>query len=183
MITLYNINHPGKIIGIPMGIDPAPSWANFFLYHYEEKFFKKLVSSGSPRAYKYHGTSRFIDDLCAINDGDDFIASYKEIYPKELELKVEHHGNHATFLDLDITIKANIFVYKLFDKRDKFPFFIVRMPHLGSNIQSSVFYGSIFSEFLRIAHSTLLLNDFTPRASEPYQRMKTQGDTDEMLHV
>ena len=58
------------------------------------------------------------------------MASYKEIYPKELELKVEHHGNHATFLDFDITIKSNIFVYKLFDKRDKFPFFIVRMPHL-----------------------------------------------------
>ena len=52
-----------KDIGIPMGIDPAPFWANLFLYHYEEKFVKKLVSSGSPRAYKYHGTSRFIDDL------------------------------------------------------------------------------------------------------------------------
>ena len=62
------------------------------------------------------------------------MASYKEVYRKELELKVEHHGNHATFLDLDITIKANIFVYKLFDKRDKFPFIIVRMPRLGSNI-------------------------------------------------
>ena len=96
-------------IGIPMGIDPAPFWVYLFLHHYEEKFVKKLVSSGSPRAYKYHGTSRFIDDLCAINDGDDFMASYKEIYPKELELKVEHHGNHAIFLDLDITIKANIF--------------------------------------------------------------------------
>ena len=46
-----------------MGIDPAPFWANIFLYHYEEKFVKKLVSSGSPRAYKYHGASRFIDDL------------------------------------------------------------------------------------------------------------------------
>ena len=103
--------------------------------------------------------------------------------PAGLELKVEHHGNHATYLDLDITIKANIFVYKLFDKRDKFLFFIVRMPHLGSNIPSSVFNGSIFSEFLRIARCTLLLNDFTPRASELYQRMKTLGATDKMLHV
>ena len=109
------------------------------------------------------------------------MASYKEIYPKELQLKVEHHGNHATFLDLNITIKANIFVYKLFDKQDKFPFFI-HMP-CGSNIPSLVFYGSIFSEFLRIACCTLLLNDFTPRASKPYQHMKTQGATDKMLHV
>ena len=170
-------------IGIPMGIDPAPFWANLFLFHYEDKFVQKLVSSGSPRAYKYHGTNRFIDDLCAINDGDDFLNSYKEIYPKELDLKVEHHGNHATFLDLDITIVDNIFVYKLFDKRDKFPFFIVRMPQMCSNIPSSVFYGATFSEFLRIARCTLLLSDFAPRASELYKRMKTQGATDKMLHV
>ena len=31
-------------IGIPMGIDPAPFWANL-LYRYEEKFVKKIVSS------------------------------------------------------------------------------------------------------------------------------------------
>ena len=68
-------------IGIPMGIDPAPFWANLFLYFYEERFMKQLISSGSPRAYKYHGTSRFIDDLCAINDGNDFIASKQDIYP------------------------------------------------------------------------------------------------------
>ena len=57
------------------------------------------------------------------------------------------------------------------------------MHHLGSNIPSSLLYRSIFSEFLRIARCTLLLNDFTPRASVLYQRMKTQGDTDKMLLV
>ena len=98
-----------------------------------------------------------------------------------MELKIEHHGEHATFLDLDITIKGNIFVYKLFDKRDQFPFFIVRMPHLSSNIPTSVFYGAIFSEFLRIARCTLLLDDFTPRASELYKRMLTQGATKNKL--
>ena len=109
------------------------------------------------------------------------MTSHHEIYPKELELKIEHHGDHATFLDLDITIQNGIFVYKLFDKRDKFPFFIVRMPHLSSNIPSSVFYGAIFSEFLRIARCTLLLSDFTPRAKELYNRMLIQGATENKL--
>ena len=162
-------------IGIPMGIDPAPYWANLFLYFFESKHVQQLVSKGSKRAYKYHGTSRFIDDLCAINDGNEFSKSYKNIYPKELELKLEHHGKHATFLDLDIKIEHGIFIYKLFDKRDKFPFFIVRMPHLQSNIPSSIFYGSIFSEFLRIARCTLRFQDFIPRASELYKRMISQG--------
>ena len=64
--------------------------------------------------------------------------------------KLEHQAEHATFLDLDMAVEDNIFVYKLFDKKDKFPFFIVRMPYLSSNIPSSIFYGSIVSEFLRI---------------------------------
>ena len=170
-------------IGIPMGIDPAPFWANLFLYFFESKYVTSLVSQGSPRAFKYHGTGRFIDDLCAINDGHEFSKSFRNIYPKELELKIEHQGTHATFLDLDITIKDNIFIYKLFDKRDAFPFFIVRMPHLSSNIPSSIFYGSFFSELLRIARCTLMLSDFIPKASELYHRMVTQGGNTNQLRT
>ena len=92
-----------------------------------------------------------------------------------MDLKVEHQGNHATVLDLDITIEDGIFVYKLFDKRDAFPFFIVRMPNLSSNIPSFIFYGSIFSEILRIARCTLRFSDFEPRVFELIERMKNQG--------
>ena len=69
----------------------------------------------------FHGTSRFIDELCTVNDDAEFSSSYRYIYPKQLELKLEHKGEHAISLDLDITFGNNIFVYKLFDKRDKFP--------------------------------------------------------------
>ena len=44
------------------------------------------------------------------------------MYPKELELKVEHQGDHTTFFYLDVTIKEGTFIYKLFDKRDSFFF-------------------------------------------------------------
>ena len=43
--------------------------------------------------------------------------------PPKLKLKCEHEGTHATFYDLEINISDDIFVYKLFDKRDDFPFF------------------------------------------------------------
>ena len=33
-----------------------------------------------------------------------------------------------TYLDLDITIEVNLYVYKLSEKRDKVYFFVVRMP-------------------------------------------------------
>ena len=69
----------------------------------------------------------------------------------------------------------------MYDKRDKFPFFIVRMPQFCSNIPSSIFYGSFFSELLRIARCTLLFIDFIGKASELYHRMVSQGGNPKQL--
>ena len=90
-------------------------------------------------------------------------------------MKCEHQGTHATFLDLDIQIVDGVFVYKLFDKRDEFPFSIVRMPDLSGNLPSFIFYGAVMSEFLRIARCTRQIEDFIPRAKSLCDRMVTQG--------
>ena len=91
-------------------------------------------------------------------------------------------GTHGTFLDLEIKIEDGIFVCKLFNEGDKFPFFIVHMPHFESNIPSTIFYGSIFSKFLRIARCTLKLEHFLPRASELYLRMLSQGENQSCIN-
>ena len=49
------------------------------------------------------------------------------------------------------------------------------MPDLSGNIPSHVFYGSIMSEFLRIARCTLLYSDFLPSAINLFKRMISQG--------
>ena len=72
-------------------------------------------------------------------------------------------------------MEINFFTYKLFGKRHKFPFFIVRVVHLSSNIPSTIFYGSIFSELYRIARCTLRIFDFLPRASFLFSRMTAQS--------
>ena len=61
-----------------------------------------------------------------------------------------------------------MFVYKLFDKRDDFPFFIVCM-------LKSICYCALVGEFLRVAHSSLLYNNFNEEAMKLLNRMKTQG--------
>ena len=96
-------------------------------------------------------------------------------------VKCEHEGQHATFLELDITIHDGMFIYKLFDKRDEFPFSIVRMPDLSGNIPDHVFYGSVISEFLRIARATLLYHDFIPKAKTLFNRMVNQNGDKHML--
>ena len=170
-----------QCIGIPMGIDPAPFWANLHLYSYECAFITKLMKSDKGKAMKFRYATRFIDDECNLNDSGEFGKSFHDIYPNNLELKCEHQGSHATFLDLDITIQDGTFIYKLFDKRDGFPFFIVRMPDLSGNIPSHVFYGSVMSEFLRIARSTLLYSDFLPVCISLYKRMMNQGGSESKL--
>ena len=111
-----------------------------------------------------------------MNDGGEFGRSNTEIYPPELELKKENsEDDHATFLNLDIKIEDRRFIYKLYDKRDDFPFFIVRMPHMSSNIPQSIFYSALVGEFLRIGRSTLRFEDFLPKAKELLDRMIAQG--------
>ena len=49
------------------------------------------------------------------------------------------------------------------------------MPYIDSNIPQSIFYSALVGEFLQIARSTLLLEDFTEKAKTLCKRMKTQG--------
>ena len=79
------------------------------------------------RARKLCNIFRFIDDLNTINDAGEFENNYQHIYPEELELGKENSNNvDASFLDLDIKVKDGQFQVGLFDKRDAFPFTIVR---------------------------------------------------------
>ena len=121
-------------IGTPLRIDPASFWANLFLYTYENEYMSELILTDKGKACHFHATKRFIDDLGILYDGGVFNDVYKDIYPLELQLKVEHYGTHATFLNLYVTVTDGVFIYKLFDKGDVFPFFMVRMPYIDSSI-------------------------------------------------
>ena len=123
------------------------------------------------RGFKFKHCFRFIDDLLAINDSNEFKNSIIEMYSECLTLKCEHEGTHATFLEIDIGISDGILVHKLFDKCNAFPYYIVRMPDLSGNIPNHVFYGSISAELLRIARATLLFDDFLEKAQQLCERI------------
>ena len=54
-------------------------------------YIKQLFSDGPFKAHKYHRVLRFIDDLCAINDGNEFLTSFTYLYLKVLDVKFEQH--------------------------------------------------------------------------------------------
>ena len=60
-----------------MGIDPAPFRALLFLYFFEYNYVQQHISFGCVRGCRYYVTSRFIDDLCAVNDNAEFFSSFK----------------------------------------------------------------------------------------------------------
>ena len=97
-------------------------WAKLFLYTYENQHVSELISNHKVKAYRFHSTKHFIDDIGTLNDGAVFNDFYRDICSPELQLKVEHSGSHGTFLNLDIPVKDGAFFYKHFDKRDEFRF-------------------------------------------------------------
>ena len=126
-------------------------------------------------ARKFGNTFRFIDDLCAINDDGLFERHHHEIYPPELELKKEHGGERVSFLDLEIKKNNKKFEMCLYDKRDAFPFTIVRMPFRRSNIPMNMFYATVGSEVLRIGRATSNVDSFVKSTSSLLARMFKQG--------
>ena len=89
-------------------------------------------------------------------------------------MKVKQLGDHATFLNLDMTIKWEAFIYDLFNKRDPFPLSIVRMSDIKINVPQKNFYSAIKGKFLRVACSPLCPKDFIPKAKKVKERIKEQ---------
>ena len=165
-----------QIIGIPMGSDPAPFFANLFLAFCEIRWVNEQRKLNIINTRKINNTFRFIDDLLSLNDDSIFELFHNSIYPTEMELKKENSNNNtATFLDINITIENGKFCTKLFDKRDNFGFDIVRMPYACSNIPGKMFYGSIGAEFLRIARATSKIEDLESTCKQLLTRMSSQG--------
>ena len=164
-----------QIIGIPMGSDPAPFMANLFLYHFESKWIRKLKKENLQVARKFANTFRFIDDLLTVNDDNLFQQNFKDIYPAELQLNLESTGNEVSFLDLHLTKVNRQVDIKLFDKRDNFPFSIVRLPYSCSNIPTSMFYSSIGAEITRIGRICSCVESFLISGQQLVGRALKQG--------
>ena len=66
-----------------------------------------LITSDKIKTRHFHSTN-FVDDLYSINDGGELGRFFYE-YPKDPKLKVKQ-GDHARFLNLDITSKEVTFI-------------------------------------------------------------------------
>ena len=155
-----------------MGSDPAPFFANLFLFFYESRWLKSIKNTNYGVARKFDNIFRFIDDLIAINDGNEFENHYNEIYPPELILKKEVTSHtETTFLDLHLYLSEGQIQTSLYDKRNSYNFNIVRFPFKSSTIPSTMFFATICAAILQICRVTSSVVQFIKTSKVFLHRM------------
>ena len=156
--------------GIIMGGKSSGWLSDCSLMVDEFQYIDKLVKEGNTDlARKFKGLNRYRDDCTALNL-DNFLQLASGIYPPSLELSQENEDlREATVLDMQVTIRRNSFVTKVYNKTDSFPFHVVSMPFLKSNTDQKICYKVFFSQILRYERLCSFLNDFE-------HRVKTLGD-------
>ena len=119
-----------------------------------------------------------MDDISSINSDAIFEEDISLIYPESLSLKKENDGQYsANILDLtvDLDLNSGKFIYKLFDKRDKFKFKIVNYPDIMGNISMKCCYGVVKSELKRYAKLSSKFSDFIIRKNILFDKLSNKG--------
>ena len=169
-------------IGIPMGTDPGPDFANLFLHFYEFKFMKDNTKTNYGICKKLSKGYRYIDDILEFNCGSQFEISKGIIYPNELVLNKENvSDDKASFLDMQIEIIDKRFVTKLYDKRKDFNFQIVNFPYLCGNIPKKQSYGVFISQIIRYCRVCSEYENFIEECRLLVRKLLSQGYKKEIM--
>ena len=91
---------------------------------------------------------------------DTFENYFGHVYPAELGIKYTTESNTSAFYsDVLLSIgRGGQLRISLYDKRDKFNFYITKCPFLSSNVLSSPAYGVFISQFIWYARAFPLMN-------------------------
>ena len=171
-------------IGIPMGTDPGPDFANLFLHFYEFKFMKDNTKTNYGVCKKLSKGYRYIDDILEFNCGTQLEISKDNIYPNELILNKENvSDDKASFLDMQIEIKDKKFVTKLYDKRKDFNFDIVNFPYLCGNIPKKQSYGVFTSQMIRYSRVCSKYENFVEECRSLVRKLLKQGYKKEVMKM
>ena len=168
--------------GIPMGGNASPLIADLYLSWLEYKYLDKLVKNKEFNLVNYlKYNCRFIDDIVTPNV-DNFITIASDIYPKDIPLEQSSNiGSHDTFLDLDISVLDNKFIFKIFHKVDLFNFEVISFPYLESNVPSQICHNTFFSQLVRFANICSNFAGFAERVKLVFNKLLARKYDKELL--
>lgn len=162
---IFNNHVYRQIIGIPMGTSCAPHLANIFLHMYEKAYINNIIGTNlldsSHILTELQNIFRYQDDLIVFEDNGVFQNIITDIYPPEMLLKNTNvSSNEVNYLDLNISVHENKYIYKSYDKRKDFKFIVINYPNLSGNIPMKQAYGTFTSQLIRFSRINLNINDF-----------------------
>ena len=106
---------------------------------------------------------RYRDDCTSINI-DNFLAIASEIYPPSLTLTQENdQPNKVNVLDMVAQIQEGRVVTKVYCKTDHFPFQVISLPFLESNIDNKICYRVFYGQVIRFQRLSSFKSDFEIR--------------------
>ena len=106
---------------------------------------------------------RYRDDCTSINI-DDFLTIASEIYPPSLTLTQENElPDKVNVLDMVAEVINGRIVTKVYCKTDDFPFDVISLPFLDSNLDSKICYRVFYGQVVRFQRLSSLREDFEGR--------------------
>ena len=106
---------------------------------------------------------RYRDDCTSINI-DNFLTIAGEIYPPSLTLTQENElPNKVNVLDMVAEVINGRIVTKVYCKTDDFPFGVISLPFLDSNLDSRICYRVFYGQVIRFQRLSTFREDFKNR--------------------
>ena len=151
--------------GIIMGGKSSGWLSDCSLMVDEFKYVDSKVKAGSVSdADRLKFFRRYRDDCTSLNI-DNFLAIASEIYPPSLSLTQENDQiDSANVLDMEVKIVDSIITTKVFCKADIFPFNVITLPFLDSNLDTRICYRVFYGQIVRFQRLCSLRKDFEERS-------------------
>ena len=141
----------------------------------------KIKSNSADEANKLKFFRRYRDDCTSINV-QNFLEISRQIYPPSLDLTQENdQTNGANVLDMTVNIQHGDISTKVFCKTDLFPFHVISMPFIESNIDNRICYRVFYGQIIRYQRLCDNRHDFEIRSKQFLDILLQRGYKNNLL--
>ena len=150
--------------GIIMGGKSSGWLSDCSLVVDEYKYIESKIKANSiDEANKLKIFRRYRDDCTSINI-QNFLDISRHIYPPSLDLTQENERTDgANVLDMTVNLQSGDIFTKVFNKTDLFPFHVIVMPFIESNLDSRICYKVFYGQIIRYQRLCDIRSDFEGR--------------------
>ena len=151
-------------LGIIMGGKSSGWLSDCSLMVDEFRYVDSKVKSGARiEAERLEFFRRYRDDCTSLNIRN-FMAISTEIYPPSLTLTQENDDlERADVIDMEVRIQDGGISSRVYCKTDAFPFDVISLPFLESNLDGKICYKVFYGQVLRFQRLCSNIHDFEER--------------------